>query len=167
MPDNIEITPGAGAVVAADNVDGVLFQRVKVTFGDEGAALDVSQTNRLPVKLDDAAETSLTNIRDAVAGLLGKEYETVDPGQTDQVLGAAGAAGDFLSGLLITPLGTSPGAVTIKDGIRPAITIFAGGTDSVATLIPFPAPLGMKSISGAWKVTTGANVSVVAVGDFS
>jgi hypothetical protein len=26
--------------------------------------------------------------------------------------------------------------------------------------------LGLKSVSGAWKVTTGSNVSVVAIGSF-
>ena len=33
-------------------------------------------------------------------------------------------------------------------------------------LTPFFLPLGMKSVSGAWKITTGAAVSVIAVGDF-
>lgn len=94
------------------------------------------------------------------------DYETVAAGQTAQVLGTAGAAGDYLDHLLIVPATTSPGAVTILDNAT-SITVFAGGASSVSTLIPFAVPIGAKSVSGAWKVTTGANVSVVAVGEFS
>jgi hypothetical protein len=96
----------------------------------------------------------------------GTEYETVAASQTGQALGAAGATGDLLNGLLIIPATTSPGLVTILDNAI-SIPVFVGGASSVATLIPFFVPLGIKSVSGAWKVTTGANVSVIAVGDFT
>jgi hypothetical protein len=33
--------------------------------------------------------------------------------------------------------------------------------------VPFFIPLGMVSVSGAWKITTGASVSCIAVGDFT
>jgi hypothetical protein len=49
VPDNVGYTPGTGASVAADDVGGVLYQRIKPTFGDDGAATDVSATNPLPV----------------------------------------------------------------------------------------------------------------------
>ena len=95
------------------------------------------------------------------------EYETVAASSTDQTLGATGATGDYLSGVLIVPATTSPGAVSIKDGAGSAITIFTGGATSVSNLVPFTAPLGIKSAAGAWKVTTGANVSVIASGNFT
>jgi predicted butyrate kinase (DUF1464 family) len=38
MADNVGYTPGNGAVVAADDVNGVLYQRVKVSLGDDGQA---------------------------------------------------------------------------------------------------------------------------------
>jgi hypothetical protein len=38
MADNVGYTPGNGAVVAADDVGGVLYQRVKVSLGDDGQA---------------------------------------------------------------------------------------------------------------------------------
>jgi hypothetical protein len=95
------------------------------------------------------------------------EYETVAASATDQALGATGAAGDYLSHLTITPATTSPGAVSIKDGGGAPIPLFAGGASSVASLIPFSVAWGAKSLSGAWKVTTGANVSAVAFGDFT
>ena len=40
-----------------------------------------------------------------------KHYETVAASQTDQVLGATGAIGDYLYGLTIIPANASPGAV--------------------------------------------------------
>ena len=95
------------------------------------------------------------------------DYETVAASQTDQALGATGAAGDYLAGVLIVPATTSPGAVSIKDGGGSAITIFTGGATSVSNLVPFFVPLGIKSASGAWALTTGAAVSAIGVGNFS
>lgn len=97
----------------------------------------------------------------------GTEYEAVAASQTDQVLGATGAIGDFLAGLLIVPGTTSPGAVSIKDGAGTGITIFAGGATSVADLKPIFVPLGIRCTGAGWKVTTGANVTVIGVGDFT
>lgn len=103
----------------------------------------------------------------ASAAASGTNYETVAASQTDQVLGTAGAAGDFLGGLLVIPATTSPGAVSIKDGAGSAITVFTGGATSVSNLVSFFVPINAVSVAGAWKVTTGSDVSVFAVGNFS
>lgn len=95
------------------------------------------------------------------------EYEPVAASQTDQALGATGAAGDYLHALIIVPASTSPGAVSIKDGSGSAITVFAGGANSLSNLAPIIVPIMDISTSGAWKVTTGTNVSVLANGDFT
>jgi hypothetical protein len=94
------------------------------------------------------------------------DYETVAASQTAQVLGATGSAGDYLSGLLVVPATTSPGNVIILDNAT-SITVFAGGAGSVLSLHPFFIPIGARSVSGAWKVTTGSNVSVIAIGNFA
>ncbi len=104
---------------------------------------------------------------DLLAPLGGLPYVAVAANSADQALGAAGAAGDYLSHLLITPLTLSPGAVSVKDGAGAAITLFAGGAGSVGALVPFPAPLGAKSANGGWSITTGADVQAVALGKFS
>lgn len=96
-----------------------------------------------------------------------RQYETVAASQTAQVLGGAGAVGDVLTTLLIVPATTSPGAVSVKDGSGSAITVFTGGATSVADLTPIIVRLGIASVSGAWSVTTGAAVSVVAAGYFT
>lgn len=59
MPDNVGYTPGTGATVAADEIAGVLHQRVKIGVGDDGTAADVSATNPMPVR-DDTAEHLLS-----------------------------------------------------------------------------------------------------------
>jgi hypothetical protein len=95
------------------------------------------------------------------------QYETVAASQTDQVLGTAGAIGDALDVLIIVPATTSPGAVQIQDGAGSEITVFTGGATSVADLAPITVPIGALSRAGAWSVTTGANVSVIAIGRFA
>lgn len=172
MSDNFDVTPGSGRSVATDDIGGVHHQRIKLSLGADGSATDAlggagavaAGVQRMTLASDDPAVTYLAILASVDPRL---EYETVAASQTDQVLGPTGASGDVLESLLIVPASTSPGAVSIKDGGGSAITVFAGGTDSVSNLVPFPVSLGIKSTSGAWKVTTGTNVSVVASGQFT
>jgi hypothetical protein len=90
-------------------------------------------------------------------------YETVPAGQTAQEIGGTGGVADFISHILVVPATTSPGAITLIDG-GTSFTVFTGGT--VSDIRPFHISLMMYSKNGAWKVTTGSNVSVVAVGTF-
>jgi hypothetical protein len=59
MADNVGYTPGSGAVVAADDVGGVLYQRIKPAFGTDNTAVDVSATNPLPVVDTQLADVEL------------------------------------------------------------------------------------------------------------
>jgi hypothetical protein len=286
MADNVTITAGSGTSVAADEIGGVYYQRVKITWGADGAAADVSAADPMPVAViagqitvaagsglngatvqrvtvatDDTVATDLTAIKPAVqimddwdesdrvksnpivgqagvaagsgtngatvqrvtvatddtvatdltaiktaaqiiddwdesdrakvnpivgqAGVAGGngpvsaltqrvaiadwsagEYETVAASQTGQALGATGATGDFISGILVVPATTSPGNVLLLDNAT-SITVFTGGASSVTNLVPFFIPLGLISVSGAWKITTGANVSCIGIGNFT
>lgn len=50
MADNVGYTPGTGASVAADEIGGNLFQRIKLTLGADGVNDgDVSAANPVPV----------------------------------------------------------------------------------------------------------------------
>jgi hypothetical protein len=186
MVDNVAITPGTGATIAADDIGGALHQRVKLTWGVDGSAVDSSASNPLPVvqtgtpalptgaatdaKLDTII-TAVQIIDNIVAGseaqvdvvtmpsvsitnISSGEYETVAAGQTAQTLGATGGTGDYISGILVVPATTSPGNVLLLDNAI-SITVFTGGASSVTNLVPFFIPLGMISVSGAWKITTG------------
>lgn len=94
------------------------------------------------------------------------QYERVAADATAQVLGITGAAGDYLLGVLVIPATTSPGAVTLIDGST-SMTIFTGGASSVSNLVPFFVPFGAISQTGAWKITTGSNVSCFGIGWFT
>jgi hypothetical protein len=90
------------------------------------------------------------------------QYETVAASQTAQVLGGTGAVGDYLQRLVITVTATATSTVTLLDN-----------TTSIPVMVA-TTPVGVYSVeyntasaSGPWKVTTGAGVSVVAVGTFS
>lgn len=58
MADNVAITPGSGVTVAADDISGVLWQRIKVGWGADGVAGDVSAANPLPVSAPAASRTT-------------------------------------------------------------------------------------------------------------
>jgi hypothetical protein len=92
------------------------------------------------------------------------QYETVAAGQTAQVLGGTGAVGDYIDKLIIVPATTAAGNIALIDNAT-SISVFVTGT--LADLTPIVLPIGVFSVSGAWKITTGANVSVIAIGSFT
>ena len=94
-----------------------------------------------------------------------QHYETVAASQTDQVLGNVGAPGDYIDTLVCVVATAATAQVQIKDGGGNAITVLPnspGGGVGTYTI-----PIHAKSQAGAWKVTTGAGVSVIATGSFT
>ena len=69
MPDNIGYTPGSGATIAADDIGGVLHQRIKVAHGADGVAVDTSPDNPLPVDARGELLDAIEALRMAVASL--------------------------------------------------------------------------------------------------
>jgi len=59
MADNVGYTPGTGATVAADDIGGVLHQRVKIGVGVDGSAVDVSSSNPMPVTISETDPLTL------------------------------------------------------------------------------------------------------------
>jgi hypothetical protein len=49
MSDSVGYTPGVGAEIAVDEIAGIKHQRVKMQFGADGVATDVSAANPMPV----------------------------------------------------------------------------------------------------------------------
>jgi hypothetical protein len=99
-------------------------------------------------------------------------YVTVAASQTAaSIKSSTGAVGDYLDYVIVIPATTAPGVVTILDGTSGPTTVVAypgGGTTALLTLTPFTIPVGAVSrVAGGWYITTGANVSVLAVGKFS
>lgn len=152
--------PAVVALQIMDDWDESDRAKVNIIVGQAGVAANAGAASATTLRTISATD-------DPVAKVVTGHYETVAASQTTQTLGATGATGDFLSGVLVVPATTSPGNVQIKDGAGSAITVFTGGASSVSNLVPFFIPLGMYSTAGAWQVTTGANVSAIGIGRFT
>ena len=96
------------------------------------------------------------------------QYEHVPVSASAQVLGGTGAVGDYLHRLICTVTTAATGNVVLVDGTGVGILTH--------TVLPALAGTGINvynievnaaSTTGAWKVTTGAGVEVMAVGIFS
>jgi hypothetical protein len=131
----------------------------------------IGTTNSTLTTIDgrvDGVEASLSSIDTKLTQLGksgGREYETVAASQSDQALGATGATGDYLEGLLCVVATALTSQVQIKDGSGSAITVLPNAVGPGVG--SYYVPLGLTSTGGAWKVTTGAGVSVIATGDFT
>jgi len=93
------------------------------------------------------------------------QYEHVAVSQSLQVLGGTGAAGDYVHRLVCTVSTASTALVQIKDGTGTTHTLLPnspGGGIGVYNI-----ELNAVSRNGAWQVTTGAGVEVLAIGVFS
>lgn len=90
------------------------------------------------------------------------QYETVAASQTAQVLGGTGATGDYIHRLIITVATAATGTVALLDNAT-SIPITAANTP----IGVYSVEINARSASGAWKVTTGAGATVMAVGIFS
>lgn len=146
MSDNVNVTPGSGDVVAADDIAGVKFQRVKVTVGADGVnGGDVSTTNPLPtlpnvsVGADYVPNIPYTHVSfgnlktDPDNQLITRGDVLTDEGQFRD---------DFIGATL--------------DLTRWTETLVSGGSDSVSSSL-------LNLVSGT---TSGGAAGVTAVGDY-
>lgn len=157
-----------------------------VSYTNGANQIPVSATNPLPVTgISVTISHVVLDAGSAIAGKFGIDqttpgttnkvsvsnvsvvgYEAVAASATDQVLGGSGAAGDYLVRLMVQPASIAPGTIIIKDNATTIYT-YPGTAAYDAGLAPFSVEIGANSASGAWKITTGANVSLVAVGNFT
>ena len=77
-------------------------------------------------------------------------------------MGNNGAAGDMLVRVIATVTTTATSTLTIIDGSTSIPLIPANASQGVYSLT-----VEAQSLNGAWKITTGAGVSAVVVGNFS
>ena len=95
-------------------------------------------------------------------------YEHVTVSQTAQVLGTTGAVGDYLHRLICTVSTAATSVVQIIDGTGTGVLTHTILPNSVGGGIGvYNIELNTVSANGAWKVTTGAGVEVMAVGIFT
>ena len=173
---NASLASAVTALQIMDDWDETNRAAVNTIAGQVGVAAGAGSVSALVQRVTLASDDPLVARVPAALGAGGglktdpapSDYEKVAASQTDQVMGT-GAAGDRLDAILVIPANLNPGEISIEDGATNTI-IFAGGTGSVGSLIPFLIPLGTQgivSVSGGWEVTTGANVSVIGFGQFT
>ena len=97
-----------------------------------------------------------------VAASYGFKYEHVAASATAQVLGATGAAGDYLHRLIITVSTSLTGTVALLDNNASHVLVAANSAIGV-----YSVEVNSKSVNGAWKVTTGSGAEVLAIGNFT
>ncbi len=98
----------------------------------------------------------------ALADMPRTDYEAVAASQTDQVMGPVGASGDILEVVVVSVATSATGTCSIKDGSGSAIVLTVANTP----IGVYSIPIGARSTGGAWKVTTGAGATALAVGRF-
>ena len=97
-----------------------------------------------------------------VAAQYGFKYEHVAASATAQVLGATGAAGDYLHRLIITVSTAATSTVSLLDNTTSHTLVAANTAIGV-----YSVEVNTKSVNGAGKITTGAGAEVVAIGNFT
>jgi len=96
------------------------------------------------------------------------QYEHIAASSSAQVLGGTGAIGDYIHRLVCTVNTALTSTVQIVDGTGAGILTHTvlpaavGGGIGVYNI-----ELNAVSANGAWKITTGAGVEVMAVGIFT
>lgn len=93
------------------------------------------------------------------------QYEHVAASQTAQVLGGTGATGDYVQRLLCTVATAATGNVILLDGTGFSHTILPASPGG--GIGQYNIEINAISRNGAWKITTGAGVEVLAIGIFS
>lgn len=95
-----------------------------------------------------------------------RESAFVAASQTDQVISKN--KGSVIQRFIIVPATTSPGAVTFQEGASGTDrTLFTGGASSVSDLTPIVIEYGGRASGDGFRVSTGANVSVIVVGRYN
>jgi hypothetical protein len=99
MADNVGYTPGVGATIAADDIGGILYQKVKMIHGADGIAHETADNNPLPVTATQELMQAIEAMRMAIHALT----RTIGLAQVNPLTGR----------LLVDPSGvTSPVNVT-------------------------------------------------------
>lgn len=94
----------------------------------------------------------------------GYQYKTVAASVTTQILGTTGKAGDYLHCLIVTVNAPATSTVSLTDGAAVIALVPANVASGIGV---FTIYVNAASFSTGWKVTTGAGVTVVGVGQFT
>ncbi|MFN5425458.1 MAG: hypothetical protein ACK5A2_08775 [Bacteroidota bacterium] len=118
MADNVGYTPGVGATIAADDIGGILYQKVKMIHGADGIAHETADNNPLPVTATQELMQAIEAMRMAIQALT----RTIGLAQVNPLTGSM-----FVDGSRVT----QPVSGTVSVG-TPAVT--QSGTWNITNL---------------------------------
>lgn len=100
------------------------------------------------------------------------QYVAVAASQTTAQISTSGdgAKGDYLHSLTVVPASSGAGVVTLFDGTTAILSIPAVAGSGTGTSVPQPYTLPLQVVATstkAFNITTGAAVSILAVGRFN
>ena len=128
MADNVATNPGnGGATIAADDIAGVMHQRVKIQHGADGVATDVSGADPLPVSAaGDVAHDAADSGNPVKLGAKAANAEPTAVANADRVNLIADLVGKLITLPYTMPEKMVSGHATNTDGAETSC-IVAGG----------------------------------------
>jgi len=138
MADNVGYTPGTGATIAADDLSGVLYQRVKISEGADGSATDVSAANPMPVSVPGAASATIMSVTTAAVGTNYTAFSSQTCNCLD-IVNTSSVAIEYRRGATGTAMTILSGSSRLVVGITNANQIDVRRVDTSNTQITIPA----------------------------
>lgn len=165
MADNLSVAGGSSGPVATDEVAGVHFQRVKVTWGVDGVATDVSTSNPLPIS--DAGGT--LTVDNPTLGLTGGGSEAsalrvTIANNSSGVLSVDdnGSSLTIDDGGGILSVDDGGGILSVDDG-GGVLSIDDNGSSLTTDTAQLPSTLGQKTKAASLGVTIASDQSAIPV----
>ena len=150
MADNVPITPGSGELIAADDVGGVKFQKMKLDLGGDGLSLPV--IDELPIEVKD-----IKHFLEILLGLL------ANPMFQDPTTGRIRVTIDNIAGALTLSTVTTVGTVTNVTTVATVTTVTTVATVTTVSTVSSVTAVGtVTTVTTVGTVTNMANIGGLA-----
>lgn len=160
--DNVTLNLGSGGdTLAADDISGVKHQRVKLQYGDDGSATDVSDTNPLPI---DDAGGSITVDGTITANLSATDNAVLDQIEVNTSYGDQTGGGVEASALRVTIASDSTGVLSVDDNGSTLSVDDGGGSLTIDGTVTANAGTGTFTIQEASALDVSAATVTVDLG---
>jgi hypothetical protein len=158
MADNTVLNTGNGGdTIATDDIGGVKYQRVKVNYGADGSATDVSTANGLPVQ-----QVRKDTYRASTTAVLVPAVTSPNPWFT--IYGSATKTVKIQS-IIISGL-TLAAVAYLNIGLRKYSTAVSGGTSTALTKVPLDSASAAATATNI-NVYTAVPTAGTTLGDIS
>jgi len=139
MADNVGYTPGTGATIAADDIGGILYQRMKVARADSvNDGSDVSSTLPMPASVPNANSVTIMSVTTAATGTNYTAFSSQTCNSLD-IVNTSSVAIEYRRGATGNAMTILSGSSRLVVGITNANQIDVRRVDTSNTQITIPA----------------------------